>query len=426
MAYALDRRFASLPTWVRPRGFTFLTALGLFLAGPFLAPADAAEAKLPPGFTREVLAGPELPEPMDLTFAPDGSAWITGRQGQIWRLDTATRRQHLVGKISTDVAGDRGLHGIALHPDFAQNNEFFVFYHAPEKPSGKYRSRVSRWKITGTGEKAALEAGSEKVLLEFDANESAQHVGGGLLAHPQERLLYITTGDNNYVWKVKEFCDDPANQAQSRGDLRGKVLRIGFDGSIPASNPFVKRAGARGEVFTLGHRQPWLLSFDPPTRQVLLAENGGDEQDDHEEINLLEPGANYGWPKVFADGLESQTRTNRVEGFTKPWFMYRRGMGGSSSGALIYRGGRAAGAYPAQFEGGLFYADYNRKSVRFAPLDRVNGRPLAAEAFAQNLPGGPVSLRQGPDGALYLVEYGGWFQATTNDAISRLTYSRSR
>ena len=82
------------------------------------------------------------------------------------------------------------------------------------------------------------------------------------------------------------------------------------------------------------------------------------------------------------------------------------------------------GGFPSSWHGGLFYSDYNRKSVRFAPIAASTGKPGVSVAFAQSLPGGPVAMRLGPDGALYLVEYGGWFQATTNDAITRIAFTR--
>lgn len=382
------------------------------------------ETKLPEGFSREVLVGPSIREPMDMAFAPDGSAWITARGGELWRLEPQSRHLDRIGKVETDTAGDRGLHGIAFHPDFPATPRVFLFLHAPKHPPGEYRSRVVAHDVTGAGTHTRLAPGEGSVLLEFGGDEGAQHVGGGLLAHPVERALYVTTGDNNKIWELKSYGTDTNNRAQSIADLRGKVLRIGLDGSIPASNPFAKVAGARGEVFTRGHRQPWSLSYDPPTRWVLLAENGGDEQDDHERVLRLAPGANHGWPRVFADGLDTLTRTNRVPGFEPPWFSYRRGSGGSCTGGLIYRAPSAGGGFPSAWHGGLFYADYNRKSVRFAPIDASTRKPGPSVAFAQSLPGGPVAMRLGPDGSLYLVEYGGWFQATTNDAISRITYAR--
>ena len=406
--------------------FRLLGKLGLNLLvcalGALSPLAEAAEVRLPAGFRRESVVGPEVKEPMDLAFAPDGAAWVTARGGEIWRIDTATLKRHLVGRIDTDVNGDRGLHGIAFHPDFPRTNQLFLFSHVIDRPKGKYRSRVSRWEIHGTGAAAQLVPGSDFTVLQFDGDEEGQHVGGGLFMHPKERLLYVTTGDNNMIWKLKEYCDDPANRAQSLADLRGKVLRVNLDGTIPKANPYAKEAGARGEVFTRGHRQPWLINWDAKSDLLLLAENGGDELDDHEEINRIVPGGNYGWPRVFADGLETRSRTNHLSGFNAPWFMYKRNAGGSCTGALIYRSANQPGAYPERFRGGLFYADYNRKTVRFAPVDPKTHQPGTAETFAQNLPGGPVSLRQGPDGALYVVEYGGWFQATTNDVVSRIVF----
>lgn len=104
-----------------------------------------AEAILPPGFAIETLAGPEVvSEPMELAFAPDGAAWVTGRAGQVWRIDTATRAAQTVGSVATDVSGDRGLHGIAFHPDFPKTPHVFLAYHRTNAPQGKYLARVSR------------------------------------------------------------------------------------------------------------------------------------------------------------------------------------------------------------------------------------------------------------------------------------------
>lgn len=400
-----------------------LTPFLLILALPFTTRVNA-KVVLPERFIHEPIVGPDIQEPMDLAFAPDGAAWVTARAGGVWRIDTQTRQRHRVGTLDSDTAGDRGLHGIAFHPDFPSTPHLFLFTHAREHPKGEYLSRVVRLEVRGAGADASFDPATAKVLLEWTGDEGGQHVGGGLLAHPVERALYVSSGDNNKIWELKQYYNDPANRAQSTGDLRGKVLRIGFDGSIPPNNPFVGVAGARPEVFTVGHRQPWSFSFDPVTGWVLLAENGGDEKDDHEKVLRLTPGANNGWPRVFADGLDTLSRTNRVDGFETPWFSYVRGQGGSCTGGLLYRAPRSAGTgtFPERFHGGLFYSDYNRKSVRFAPIDPATQRPAPSQAFAQNLPGGPVALRQGPDGALYLIEYGGWFQATTNDAVTRITF----
>ena len=385
--------------------------------------AARAEIHLPAGFSVETVAGPEqVSEPLDLAFAPDGSAWVTGRAGDLWRIDTATRTTHRVGRVDTDVSGDRGLHGVALHPDFPRTPQVFLSYHATNHSPSQYRARIARWTVVGEGANAALDPASEKTLLEWVGDPTGQHIGGALLAHPGERLLYVTTGENNQNARIKQYCDDPENKAQSLRDLRGKVLRIGFDGSIPADNPFAKTPDAQGAIYTRGHRQPWTLDYDAPTGFVLMAENGGDLADDYDEVNRIVPGANYGWPRVFGGGWSTLTRTNQVAGFVSPWFMYKRNAGASCTGALIYRPPAAGGGYPSKYHGALFYADFARKSVRTAPVDPSSGKPGESESFMQGGTAGPVALRLGTDGAVYFITHGGATKASTNDTVARIVW----
>ena len=281
---------------------------------------------------------------------------------------------------------------------------------------------MARWTVTGEGEGARIDPLSEKSLLEWVGDQAGQHVGGGLLAHPTERVLYVTTGENNQNANLRTYCDDPDNKAQSLGDLRGKVVRIGFDGSVPSDNPYVKTPGAQGVIYTRGHRQPWALTYDGPTGLLLLAENGGDLADDYDEVNRILPGANYGWPKVFGDGLLTFSRTNRVEGFTDPWFKYQRNSGASCTGALIYRPPASGNGFPAKYHGALFYADFSRKSIRTATVDPKSGKPGTSEAFLQGLTAGPLTLRLGADGAIYFVTHGGAAKASTNDTVARIVW----
>ena len=386
----------------------------------------SAAVSLPPGFSIETVAGPEaVSEPMELAFAPDGAAWVTGRAGQVWRIDATTRAVQPVGSVPTEVSGDRGLHGIAFHPDFPRTPHVFLAYHLTNAPQGKYVARVARWTVTGGGgTNSHLDPASEKALVDWEGDQAGQHVGGALLAHPTERVLYVTTGENNQNANLRKYCDDPENKAQALGDLRGKVLRIGFDGSVPKDNPHVKTPGADPRVFTRGHRQPWSLSYDAPTRLLLAAENGGDLNDDHDEVNRILPGANFGWPKVFGPGLQTLTRTNRVEGFTDPWFHYPRNTGASCVGALIYRPGTSGQGYPAKYRGALFYADFSRKSIRTAPVDPKTGKAGAGEAFLQGLPAGPLAMQLGRDGAVYFITHGGGTKASTNDTVARIVWKQ--
>ncbi len=380
-----------------------------------------AEPILPPGFALEVVAGPDVvSEPMDMAFAPDGAVWVTGRNGEVWRIDGTSHGSHLVGKVDTDVSGDRGLHGVAFHPDFPKTPHLFLSYHDTHHETSHYRARIVRWTVAGKGDKASLEPGSERVILEWEGDAAGQHVGGGLLAHPKEHVLYVTTGENNQNAKLREYCDDPENRAQSLRDLRGKVLRVGFDGSVPKDNPFVKTPGAQGLIFTRGHRQPWALTLDAPTGLILVAENGGDLADDYDEVNRVVAGANYGWPKAFGEGWSTLTRTNHVEGFTPAWFAYKRNNGASCVGAVIYRGSKKGIRFPAKYEGNLFYADFARRSIRTAPVDPKSYKAGESEPFLQNLAAGPLALRLGPDGALYYITHGGAPKPSPQDALVRI------
>ncbi len=382
-----------------------------------------AAVNLPSGFKMEEVAGSELlSEPMDLCFAPDGAVWVTGRGGSVWRIDTTTRAGRHVGSVPTEMSGDRGLHGIAFHPDFPKTPHIFLAYHATNAPTGKYRSRIARWTVGGTEASTSMDPASEKSLLEWEGDQAGQHVGGALLVHPTERLLYVTTGENNQNANLRKYCDDPENKAQSLSDLRGKVVRMGFDGSVPPGNPFVKTAGAQGLIYTRGHRQPWALSYDATSRLILLAENGGDLADDYDEVNSLEAGANYGWPKVFGDGLLTQSRTNRAEGFTSPWFQYQRNTGASCTGSFIYRPASSGRGFPANYNGALFYADFGRKTIRTAAVDPKSGKSGASTAFLQGLNAGPLAIRLGPDGALYFITHGGGTKASTNDVLARIVW----
>lgn len=387
--------------------------------------AALAEAVLPPGFAIETVAGPDVvSEPMEIAFAPDGAAWVTGRAGQVWRIDTQTRQSSVVGSVPTDVSGDRGLHGIAFHPDFPKTPHLFLAHHRTNAPQGKYIACVTRWTVQGTGEASRIDPASEKTLVEWEGDQAGQHVGGALLAHPTERVLYVTTGENNQNAQIRTYCDDPNNRAQSLGDPRGKVLRIAFDGSVPKDNPFVKTAGADPRIYSRGHRQPWSLTFDAPTRSILVAENGGDLNDDYDEVNRIAPGANYGWPKVFGPGLQTLTRTNQVSGFSDPWFQYQRNTGASCVGALIYRPSPSGQGFPKKYQGALFYADFSRKSIRTAALDPKTAKPGPSEAFLQGLTAGPLAMQLGKDGAIYVVTHGGATKGSPDDSLIRIVWKQ--
>jgi glucose/arabinose dehydrogenase len=355
---------------------------------------------------------------MDLRFSPDGRLWVSGRDGYFWTINTVTFEQKLMGKLTLDKRGDYGLHGFDFDPEFAENGHLYLWY--SPKIDEQPHMRVSRFTISEQG-RGSLEVKSEKVLLEYTLAKG-QHVGGALRIHPKDGKLYVSTGDNNMIVDLQKYFDDPDNQAQNLNDLRGKVLRLNLDGSIPTDNPFYNQPGKRGEIYTRGHRQPFSLHVDPLTGNLYEGENGGDRYEDFEEVNLLKPGGNYGWPRCIGNNLGTFGGTNPIPTAIKPWMTYARFNGGSCVGGPFYRATTGKYVFPEEFRNGLYYGDYNRKSVRFVRVDPATNEAIKTEPFALNFGGGPVAVEAGPDGALYLLEYGGWFRASQKDRVARIVY----
>lgn len=402
--------------------------------GPNRAQAAAA-AKVLNGFRYEILVMGETPEPLALQFCPDGRLWFTGRRGQVWAYDFPTRKHHRVGELKVGweptpgrEANERGLHGIAFDPGYRTNGWIYLHY-APWAPThATARSnRVSRFTVRDVAGAAGLDPASEKILLTIPSLRGF-HQGGALGLHPGDGHLYITSGDNNVSSDTEKFWNDPANPPQVLSALQGKVLRLARDGSIPADNPFVGRPDAHPAVFTYGHRNPYSLNIDRVTGQVWVGEIGFDRPVDWEEINRLTPGGNYGWPRCM--GTNAATFGGGpcpLPDAVPPLITYHHdnGAGGNAGGNATsgprYRPTGTPGDFPARYHGGLFYADWVRKWIRFA---RMEGDRLAGtEPFLRGTTGGVIAMEQGPDGALYLLEYGGWFTPSGQDKLSRVVWT---
>ncbi len=181
--------------------------------------------------------------------------------------------------------GEAGLLGLAFHPRWAQNRQAFVNYTAPSAASNaNLRSTISRFASTDGG--ATLNPASEQVLLTVE-QPFENHNGGSVVFGP-DGLLYLGLGDGG-------LGGDPLGNAQNRSSLLGKLLRIDVDSGtpygIPPSNPFFGGAGLE-EIYAFGLRNPWRFSFDRATGALWLGDVG---QGDWEEVDVVEPGVNYGW-----------------------------------------------------------------------------------------------------------------------------------
>jgi glucose/arabinose dehydrogenase len=243
--------------------------------------------------------------------------------------------------------------------------------------------------------------------------------GGGFLLHPLDGCLYIGTGDNGRPEETPRFFDDPKFSSQNLTDLRGKILRLNRDGSVPGDNPFVGRADARPEIYALGLRNPFSLSVHPTTGHVYIGDVGYNRREDWEEINLLQSGANYGWPRC--DGRNRDTLASTpcpIGEAVGPWFGYPH-----ESASAVLVGPfltQAPKGWPAQYSHGLIYADFSRRSIRFAQVDAARNIVTNTVPIASGLTGGPLGMSMGPGGDLFLVEYAGWLSGHHQDRLSRI------
>jgi glucose/arabinose dehydrogenase len=322
-----------------------------------------------------------LEVPWSFTFGPDGRLFVTERPGRVRIVDLASGRSGLALTLDDVFAqGEAGLLGLALDPDFAQNRLVYLYYSARMQTGGAV-NRVVRYR----------EAGStlgERVVLLDNIPAAAIHDGGRLRFGP-DGLLYMTAGD-------------AANQAlaQDLGSLAGKILRLNRDGSTPRTNPF------SSPIYSYGHRNPQGIDWHPTTGDLWASEHGNIGND---EINVIDAGANFGWPTI--QGNQS------MAGMRTPVSFYNPAI--APSGASFYRGQR----FP-RFANNLFVATLRGTHLRRLTIDVDSPRRIAAEErLLVDTFGRLREVVSGPDGLLYVATNnrdGRGAPASGDDRILRL------
>lgn len=235
--------------------------------------------------------------------------------------------------------GERGLLGFTLHPDYAVNGFFYVYY----SETGTGDSVLSRFRVNSTNPNIANKS-SETIFLKISQPYS-NHNGGQISFGPDE-YLYIALGDGG-------GSGDPLGNGQNRQTMLGTILRIDIDSGypygIPNDNPFFENEnGWAKEIFAFGFRNPWRFSFDPTTGFLWVADVG---QGSWEEIDIVEKGKNYGWnTKEGTHDFNPGTNVTQIE---DPIFEYNHNVGRSITGGYIYRGSILTGLI-----GKYVYADY--------------------------------------------------------------------
>ncbi len=332
-------------------------------------------AEVPGGFeVTTVLEG--INAATAFTFTPDGRILILDQTGKILVLKDQKLLPDPMLELEVDDYWERGLIGITLHPDFPKEPHIFVNY-TPAKPYPHHR--ISRFTVRAD----KVVADSEVVLFEGDDQTKLGgsvphgHQGGPIRIGP-DRKLYIALGE--------QTAGQPSQRLDS---LLGKILRINMDGTIPVDNPFYEQTkGKYRAIWATGIRNPYGLEFHPLTAKLYENDVG---QSAWEEINIIQPGANYGWPKT--EGFSDKTE------FTNPIHAYPPVIGRSITGGVFYKGGRES--FPEKYHLQYFFADFMNHWIRF--IDPQN--PESSKLFAKNL-NGPVDLYSAPDGSLYVLNRG--------------------
>jgi glucose/arabinose dehydrogenase len=311
-----------------------------------------------------------------MAFAPDGRLFVCLQNGAVLVIKDGSLLPAPFVTVATSAAGERGLLGIAFHPNFATNGWVYLYYTTAQAGT---HNRISRF--TADGDTAAT---GETVIVDLPSLSSATNHNGGALHFGPDGKLYVAVGDNN-----------SGNNAQDMSIVFGKMLRLNEDGSIPGDNPFLSTTtGLNQAIWALGLRNPYTFGFQPGTGRMFINDVG---ESTWEEINEGVAGANYGWPDT-----EGPTAHPDV---LSPVYAYRHGTGFVQGiaivGSVFYN--PAIQNFPAEYVGQYFFADYAGGWIH--RLDPDSGAGVSRFATVS---GPQTDLRVGPDGAVYtLARLGG-------------------
>jgi glucose/arabinose dehydrogenase len=387
--YSLARRLTtrrrnSKETRMSLRTLLMTVVVVACLVAPLPVPEAQAQAPRSPtpaptnGVVRAEPVAQGLEHPWGLVFLPDGRMLVTERPGRLRLVDRQGRVSEPLGGVPQVAArGQGGLLDVALDPRFAENRVVYLAYSEPGA-SGTAGTAVARGRL-GEGRLEVV-----RVIYQQQPKVQGPNHFGSRLVFARDGTLFVTQGDRY-------------GQRDGAQDLSvgiGKIVRINPDGSVPADNPFVGRAGARPEIWSYGHRNVQSAALDPATGQLWTVEHGARGGD---ELNHPEAGKNYGWPVITYGVDYSGARIG--EGAAKPGMeqpVYFWDPVIAPSGMTFYTGD----AYP-DWKGSIFIGSL--KPGLLVRLTVEAGRVTREERYLGDLDERIRDVRQGPDGLLYLL-----------------------
>lgn len=323
-----------------------------------------------------LLAG--LENPWSIAFLPDGRMLVTERAGRL-RLVTQDFKldpKPIEGLPEVIANGQGGLFDVVLHPQHAQNGWIYWAYNAPG--TGGWGTALARGKLQGQ------RMTEVQVLFSMQPKTRSAHHFGGRIVFDAAGMVYLTLGDRG-----------DKDRAQKLNDHAGSVIRLHDDGRVPNDNPFVQRAGALPEKWTLGHRNMQGAAINPQTGELWTHEHGPQGGD---EVNVIRPGLNYGWP-VVTYGVNYGLGTKIGEGQSKPGMVQPLQVWVPS----IAPSGMAfvSGSQFSQWRGSMLVGALRGQMLVRLTLE--GDKVLSEERLFQGRPGRIRDVRMGPDGLVYLL-----------------------
>lgn len=458
------------------RSIFWLIVIGAILVTAFRndsQPADQAPDEH--RFRKKALSG-NLSDLVDMDIAANGDVYFIGHDGSVYVYRKGSQSIRRIVKLDVQTS-EAMLQAIALAPDFAQSSHVYLLY-APKKP--KEVNQVSRFTIQDD----TIRLASEKVIISIPDTWSCCH-SGGAMAFDKHDNLYITTGDNtnpfgtNYApidERPGRVQYDAQRTSANTQDLRGKILRIhpepdGAAGatpySIPKGNLFIDPKEGRPEIYIMGCRNPFRVTVDRDTDLLYWSEVGPDASDTdprgprgYDELNQAREAGNHGWPLLIGNNepyakVDFKTDSilfrfdpmrpvnlsvnNTGARYLPParppliWYPYDAsaefptfGTGGRTlvAGPIYYYDATNPSLikFPAYFDRKLLLGEWMRNWIKVVSLDE-NKQVKAIDDFMPSTPfRKPISMKFGPDGALYLIEFGSLWGGNRDSQLSRIEY----
>ena len=355
-----------------------LVSMALGLLSPAAAQNSSAQLRTDKLSVKVVALTNGLAHPWSMAFLPDGRMLVSEREGRL-RLLGADFKLHprpVEGLPEIVARGQGGLFDVVLHPDHARNGWVYWAYNAPGP--GGWGTALARGQLQGH------RMTNVQVLFSMLPKTRSNHHFGGRIVFDRQGMVYLTLGDRGEM-----------ERAQRLDDHAGSVIRLHDDGRIPADNPYVGRAGAKPEKWTLGNRNVQGAALHPVTGDIWSHEHGPQGGD---EINLMRSGRNYGWPLV-TQGVNYGSGTPIGEAKNKPGFEVPLHVWTPSiapSGMAFVAGDR----FP-QWRGHLLVGALRGQVL--VRLDVQNEKIVGEERLLEGLIGRIRDVRLGPDGLIYLL-----------------------